>query len=634
MHHFLKSKLPSLALATSLALSSLALPCLAQAEKSSVEKLTAEPELIAILADNDAPRGDKAMACKRLTVYGSPAAVPELAKLLSDAELASWTRIALEAIPGNEADSALRDACPSLSGKLLIGTINSIGVRRDQAAVEMLTSELENTDTQVAVAAAFALGKVGGADATAALRSALVSQSEAVRSAAASGCVLCAEQVLAAGDAAAAIEVYDQVRNAKLPLQRVVEATHGAIVARGADGVSLLVETLRLPERKLFYVALQTAREMPSQELATALLAEVASASPERAPLIVQALADMPGTVDVQTIVELAASASSKEVRVAAIDAIGRTGDASCVAPLLKIATESEDLVAPVKAALVNIPDEAVNQEIVARLPEAQGDVDAQLLIEVVGLRRIEATDALVKALDSSRPDVRHAALESLGRTVAPERLGLLIKQVVSPQHNEDSGAAVTALKTAAIRMPDREAAASELSAAVKGAPLAAQVAILEILGKMGGSQALKTLASYGEGDNVDLKDTSSRLMGEWMTADAAPVLLKLATTGPADKFQVRAMRGYIRIARQFVMPEPERVAMCAAAMQACKQDNERKMVLDVMQRYPSRGTLELAIDATQAGNVRDEAKAAAQKIGEKLKDDAEAQAMLKKAGL
>ena len=110
----------------------------------------------------------------------------------------------------------------------------------------------------------------------------------------------------------------------------------------------------------------------------------------------------------------------------AAIDAIGRTGDASCVAPLLKVATESEDLIAPVKAALVNIPDEAVNHEIVTRLPEAQGDVDAQLLIEVVGLRRIEATDALVKALDSSRPAVRHAALESLGRTVAPERLGLL----------------------------------------------------------------------------------------------------------------------------------------------------------------------------------------------------------------
>lgn len=634
MHYLLNSYFAStrcvaLSMAIAVALSVSPSWCFAQ-----VDKLTNESELIAILADSDAPRADKAMACKRLTVYGSAAAIPELAKLLSDPELASWTRIALEAIPGSEADSALRAACDSLSGNLLIGAINSIGVRADQAAVEMLTAQLQADDPQVAVAAAYALGKIANAEATIALRAALATEQTQLRSAVAAACVLCAERALQAGDADLAAEICDQVRQAEVPQQRIVEATRGAIMARGEEGIPLLIESLHSPERKLFHVALQTAREMPSQELATALLSEVASASPDRAPLIVQALADMPGTVDVQTIVELAANAKSKEVRVAAIDAIGRTGDASCVAPLLKVATESEDLIAAVKAALVNIPDEAVNHEIVSRLPEAQGNVDAQLLIEVVGLRRIEATDALVKALDSAQPEVRHAALESLGRTVAPQRLGLLVSQVVSPKHSEDLAAAVTALKTAAVRMPDREATAAELSAAMQQASPAVQVSILEILGSMGGPQALQTLAKYAGGDNVELQDASSRLLGGWMTADAAPVLLKLATTGPADKFQVRAMSGYIRIARQFVMSEEERVAMCATAMQACKRDNERKMVLDVLQRYPSRGTLEIALSATQSGGIRDEAKAAAKQIGEKLKNDAEAQALLKKAGL
>ncbi len=634
MHYLLNSYFASarcvaLSLAIAAALNASPSQCFAQ-----VDKLTNESELIAILADGDAPRADKAMACKRLTVYGSAAAIPELAKLLSDPELASWTRIALEAIPGNEADSALRAACDSLSGNLLIGAINSIGVRGDRASVEMLTGQLQADDPQVAIAAAYALGKIADAESTTALRAALATEQPQLRSAVAAACVLCAERALQAGDAELAAEICDQVRQAEVPQQRIVEATRGAIMARGEKGIPLLVESLHSPERKLFHVALQTAREMPSQELATALLSEVASASPDRAPLIVQALADMPGTVDVQTIVELAANAKSKEVRVAAIDAIGRTGDASCVAPLLKVATESEDLIAAVKAALVNIPDEAVNHEIVSRLPEAQGDVDAQLLIEVVGLRRIEATDALVEALDSAQPEVRHAALESLGRTVAPQRLGLLISQVVAPKHAQDSAAAVTALKTAAVRMPDREATAAELSAAMQQASPAVQVSILEILGSMGGPQALQTLAKYAGGDNVELQDASSRLLGGWMTADAAPVLLKLATTGPADKFQVRAMSGYIRIARQFVMSDEERVAMCATAMQACKRDNERKMVLDVLQRYPSRGTLEIALNATQSGGIRDEAKAAAKQIGEKLKGDAESQALLKKAGL
>ncbi len=600
---------------------------------AQVDTLRDETQLIAILSNADAPRADKAMACKRLTVYGSPAAIPELAKLLSDPELASWTRIALEAIPGEAADAALREACPNLSGLLLIGTINSIGVRRDQQAVAALAEHLAHDDQEVAIAAAFALGKIGGAEATETLVNSLASTPERVRSAVAAGCVVCAEQLLASGDIAAAKQSYDTVRSAQVPTQRIVEATRGAIKSGGDEAIGLLIETLGNPEKKLFHVALQTAREIPSPELASAMLGAVKTASSERAPLIVQALADMPGTVDSQTIVELAQT-GSKEVRLAAIEALGRTGDASCVAPLIKLATEAEDLVAPVKAALVNIADEGVNQEVIARLPEAAGDVDAQLLIEVVGLRRIEATDALLKALDSSRPAVRHAALESLGRTVAPERLKILIDAVIDPKFAEDQDAAVTALKTAAVRMPDREACATELAAAIPLAPLAAKVSILEILGKMGGAKALETLATYAAGSEMQLKDTTSRLMGEWMTADAAPVLLKLATTGPADKFQVRAMSGYIRIARQFVLPEPERVAMCVQAMKAAKRDNERKLVLDVLERYPSRGTLALAIQATQSGNLKSEATAVAKAIGEKLKDDAEAQGMLKQAGL
>ncbi len=168
--------------------------------------------MIAILADGDASRADKAMACKRLTVYGSEAAIPELAKLLSDPELASWTRIALEAIPGSEANAALRTACESLSGNQLIGAIHSLGVRGDQAAVEMLTAQLQADDPQVAVAAAYALGKIAGPEATAALRAALASEQPQVRSEAAAACVVCAEQALKAGDA----ELAAEIKSAKL----------------------------------------------------------------------------------------------------------------------------------------------------------------------------------------------------------------------------------------------------------------------------------------------------------------------------------------------------------------------------------------------------------------------------------
>ncbi len=119
-----------------------------------------EAAMLAVLR-SDAPNAEKAIACKRLAVYGSGAAVADVAPLLANPELSSWARIALEAIPGKEADEALRASAGSLQGRILIGVINSIGVRRDAGAVDVLLPHLKGQDPEAAAAAAVALGRIG-----------------------------------------------------------------------------------------------------------------------------------------------------------------------------------------------------------------------------------------------------------------------------------------------------------------------------------------------------------------------------------------------------------------------------------------------------------------------------------------
>ncbi len=192
----------------------------AEGPSESPEK---EAELIAVLR-SDAPGGDKAIACKNLAIYGSSAAVPELARLLPDEKLSSWARIALEAIPGSASDDALRKATDSLTGKLLVGTINSIGVRRDAKAVDPLITRLEDQDADVASAAAVALGRIGNSAAAKLLRKSLAGRLPIkVRSAVAEGLVLCAERFLSEGKPAEAAEIYDEVRKAEVPRQRILE---------------------------------------------------------------------------------------------------------------------------------------------------------------------------------------------------------------------------------------------------------------------------------------------------------------------------------------------------------------------------------------------------------------------------
>ena len=509
-----------------------------------------EQALIAVLTSSTSTKPEKAIACKRLAVFGSKHSVPALASLLNDQDLISWARIALEAIPGPEADEALRKAMGTLQGRSLLGVINSLGVRRDAGAVAALSQRLKDKDHQIASAAAVALGKVGNGPAIESLRRSLTVVPEKVRSAVAEGCILAAERLLADGKKSDAAAIYDEIRTADVPKQRVVEAVRGAILARGAAGIPLLVEQLRSEDKKLFQIGLMTARELPGQAVADAVAAEMDQATPRRAALLLNVLADR-GDASASPIMLRLAESGAKPTRIAAIQVLQNSGDTSCVPTLLEIATDDDlEVAGAAKAAIVAMQGKPVDVQIIKRIDNAKGNA-LLVLIELVGQRQIEATQPLLKAIDHPDAQIRKAALAALGETIRQDDLRILIARVTAPKRADDVPAAEKALKAACIRMPDGDACAKDLRSAMSGAPVATQVKLLEILGVMSNSQALAALAAAAKSGEEALQDVATRLLGETITLDAGPVLLDLAKELPEGKFKIRAIRGYIRLVRQ-----------------------------------------------------------------------------------
>jgi len=591
----------------------------ARAADEASEAKEKERQLIDVLTA-DSPKADKAITCKRLAIYGTKNAVPALAALLPDEQLTSWARIALEAIPGPEADQALREAMGKLDGRVLIGVINSIGVRRDAAAVDGLVGRLTDADADVASAAAVALGRIADAPATKALEQSLAGAPATVRSAVAEGCILCAEKLLADGKTAEAAKLYDAVRKADVPKQRVIEATRGSILASGSAGVPLLVEQLRSPDKAMFRLGLTVSRELASREVTEAIAAELSKVTPARQVLLVTALADRNDDAVLPAVLE-AARSGPPAVRIAAVVALSRAGDVSSVPVLLDVATLGDaQLTEAAVAALEGLPGKDVDADLAARLRQAKGAARG-VLIQLAGRRRIEAaTPALLEAADDPSSLIRAAALTALGETIGPDDLAVLIKRVTAPRKREDVSVAALALRAACIRMPDGEACAAQLATAMSRASVPTKCTLLEILGAMGGPKALATLGSAARSKTPELQDTASRLLGEWMTIDAAPVLLDLSKTAPGEKYQIRALRGYIRLVRQFTVPDPQRTEMCRAALKAAERDDEKKLVLEVMERYPSLDMLRLAVETAKSPSLKTEAAAVsliiAQKIG------------------
>jgi HEAT repeat protein len=116
--------------------------------------------LAALVSDPNATVFAKAKACQRLAITGDGNAVPAVAKLLGDQTLSHYARTALEQIPHASASDALRAALAQVKGGLLVGVINSLGVRRDTKAIADLSRLRQDSDPQVARAADAALARI------------------------------------------------------------------------------------------------------------------------------------------------------------------------------------------------------------------------------------------------------------------------------------------------------------------------------------------------------------------------------------------------------------------------------------------------------------------------------------------
>lgn len=665
----------------------------------------AEADLLAILK-SDAPKADKALACKKLAVFGSGQAVPVLAPLLGDPELASWARIALEAIPDPAADAALREAAGRLDGRLVVGAINSLGVRRDTGAIEVLAKRLGDADPEVAAAAAVALGHIGGDKVTTLLETALKHSSPVVRNGAAEGCLLCADRFLAEGNSEAAQRLYDLVRSAEVPKPRRSEAARGAILSRGAHGVELLVQLLRSQDKDDVAIALATARELKGPAVAQALVAELGSFTPsaERRPpalviksarygagdrwadvtealkaavrnntlqveasnalagdpapgvvkelqvvyalggeegtvrvregqvlklgegfapanprqvAILEALADIADPAGIAAIVQ-AAQQADWPLRVVAVRLLGRVGDAAAVPVLVVAATEGGELAQAAAESLVQLSGQGVDEAILKALQTAQGTQRA-ILLKVVGERLLEAgLTAALSDVSSNDPEVRLAAIQALGMIVPLEKLDVLVERLLKPSDAQEAQAVRSALMMACSRMADPDAATAKLMATWVKADTNVRVAIVEILGVMAGPGPLAALGKAAREGEDEVQDAATRVLGEWMSADAAPLLLELAKTGN-PRYRIRALRGYIRIARQLEVPLADRMAMCREALAAAQRPEEKRLVLEVLRRYPTAEGLQLAVSQLGLPELKSEAAETAVQIAEKL---------------
>ena len=565
----------------------------AQEARSSAEEETAK--LVAVLKSADAPIFDKAKACQRLVIIGDESAVPVLAGLLTDEKLSAYARDALEGIPGPASDAALRDALSRLEGERLIDVLGSIGARRDVGAIDAVAKLLGSDDPATAAAAARALGHIGTPTTADILLKALSRAKTEARVAVGNACLICTLKLIQQDGTDKAVALCDAMQTVELPQHIKLAATGNAMAALGEDGLPRLAELLKSKEESQFRIALHVARQLRDDiDVSSVLVAGFKKQSPARQALLLIALGDLGDRAALPTVVE-AAKTGEVEVRIEAIRTLAQLGDATVVPVLLAAATQpDEQLAEAARSTLALLGSGEINSAIVDLL-ESDDAQTRKMAIDVAAQRKIaSAAPTLLELAKNSDATTRLAAIKALGSTAQLEDLSAFIALAIAAQDSEDSPLVQSSLKSACVRMPQEECA-EKLAAAMPNTSTATRVLLLEQLTSVGGTTALETVVAAAKSNDDDMQDAGTRLLGTWLSADAAPTMFDLAKTLPKGKYQIRALRGYVRIARQLNMTPAERIAVCHNTLAIAKRSEDRGLVLEVVRRYPTPEGLDLA---------------------------------------
>jgi HEAT repeat protein len=572
--------------------------------------------LLQTVQSNDTSDVDRANAFEKLGDVAGEEAVAPLVGFLGNQKWSHYARFALQKMEGENVTNALLQSLDGLEGDLKLGVIDTIGRRGDSIAVPRLTKLLAHDDAKVAAAAAVALGTIGSPDSAKTLAESLdAEKDDHRRESLASSLLLAGQRLAKQGNAQAAIDILDRLRNAEVPKPYRIGATQNALLARGEQGVDLLVEQLISPDQDFFLMGLAVGRALPGKPATQAIAQLLAKEpSPDRQVLLILALKDRGDRQALDAVLEKLNS-DSPAVKLAAIDAIGTLGDDSSVPILLSVANAADE--DAVLGSLVALKGTRVNA---ALMEAAEAPNPSTASIKALGRRRAsEAVPLLLRLSAGDSELISQQAIVAVGLAASQDRF-LDLFELLKTAKNADRKAAIQdAIRAAVFRSTQPDACAEALGGMIPSSSGADREFLFEQIRTAGGTKAINLMRRFALGSDESLQDAATETLGRWLSADAAPVLLQVAQAD--GKFANRALGGYIRIFRQFELPDDERVAMAAQALKVATRSTERNAAIDAMTRFPCVGTFELALNQLDVAGSKEHAAEAALTIGRTVLD-------------
>ncbi len=581
---------------------------------ASMEDL--ESAYLALLQSGKASCEAALFACKQLSAIGGRASIPVLSAMLLEPNRSHMARFALERIPDSRALEALRRALPLVAPEERAGIIGSLGARRDRQSLPLLGSHVHDRDPRVAAAAVQALANIGTSDAADMLLAAANLLEGDLRHLAQDAYVRCGFEMLRARKPRDARAVFDKAHAefADAPQVRAA-ALRGRIAAAGPNSAEAIMDALRDSDVAMQTVAAASVRDISDKRVLSAVAAESVNLPPRPRAVLIAALSETKAS-DITPLLIEAAQSEEAEVRMAALEALGRVGDGGATLFLIQRAMVSSGEEAQVaRQSLARL--RGADAVILEALSSGDPALRPELLKAVTARRIADAAPLLLEQLVEARDEERALLLAALTEVAGPEHLDMILPMLLNAgaQGAESQIADVVAAAAERADSGEERVASLKEALATEANPLARRNLYMA-LGKIADESALPLVVAGLEEGDASLRLAAIEALGAWPT-DAPLEALRDAMTRFQDAPEgSAALSGYIRLAALKVDRDPaETVALYEAALALARRPEDKQACIAAMGKTGAAPALPVLYDAL-CGDDAASAAAAVRALG------------------
>ena len=565
------------------------------AKRAAIEK-----DMITVLTDGKATYAAKQFACRILQLIGTEACVAPVSASLTDAKLSDMARFALQNNPSPQVDEAFRAALTKTSGDVQIGIINSISMRSDAKAVAPLRSLVHSPQENVAAAALLALGRIGTVDAADALLT--VKPQDMLADAWGVAAINAGEHLATHKETKIAQKIlHSAYASQQKPIMKM--AALRALIAVDAAAAAELPALVRASDPVIAVATAQLLAEQPGRKNSQVIAAQLAVVPPMVQVVLLRNLAGRGDTVALPEVVQLAI-ATNVEVAVAAIKTLGEIGGPDQVSPLLKLTANGGDIGATAAASLAMIRGKGVNAVLVKAVADKDPPIRIAALNALAARNAQETAAALLTAGHDPDTKVKSAAFKALRVLAGPAEIQPLLTMLMSSTNIADCQSIEPALAATVERSTDQVGTATLLTRALATAHGEIKSDILEVLGRLGGAQALAVVRDQLQNPDVETRKAAVHALTEWRDAAPLPDLLAVARGDTDADVKILALRGYIELSDLPAQRSAaETLALYRQALELATRPEEKMLMLAGLARVKNAAAFKLA--ATCLGTDR-----------------------------